>query len=110
MKTSEVLISDDSPPTDVWHVNVMIFYPSIGAAFLAPNQHSQVAHYSQPIARPTRAVMYNYLIRCLITLITQCRAILEGVDMIIRRLVEQQESEKADFRASEYWQLLYTVI
>jgi hypothetical protein len=84
--------------------------PVLLMVFLAPNHHSQVAHYFQPTARPTRTVMYNYLIRCLISLITQCRAILEGVDLIIRRLVEQQDFEMADLRASEYWQLLYTVV
>jgi hypothetical protein len=45
--------------------------------------------------------MYSYLIRCLISLITQCRAILDGMYFIIRRQAEQQESEMADLRGRE---------
>jgi hypothetical protein len=45
--------------------------------------------------------MYSYLIRCLISLITQCRAILDGIDLIIRRQAEQQESEMTDLRGRQ---------
>jgi hypothetical protein len=107
-ETSEMPMSDHSPLTNVWLV--MHFDPSISAAFLALDYHSQATRYSRPTPLPTLAVMYNYLIRCLISLITQCREILAGIELIIRRQVEQQDSEMADLRASEYWQLVHTMI
>jgi hypothetical protein len=99
-KTSEMPMSDDPPLTNVWLV--MHLDPSISAAFLALDHHSQATRYSRPKPLPTRAVMYNYVIRCLISLISQCREILDGIEWISRRLVEQQDSEMTDLRASEY--------
>jgi hypothetical protein len=80
---------------------MMHFDPSISAALLAPNHDDKDTRDSPPTSPLTHAVMSDYHGANYSENAAQNLEIMDGIDGIRQRLMEQQDSEMADLRASE---------
>jgi hypothetical protein len=74
---------------------------SISAALLAPNHDDKSTHNSPPTSPLTHAVMSDDHEAHSSKNAVHNLEIMDGIDGIRQRLMEQQDSEMADLRASE---------
>jgi hypothetical protein len=80
---------------------MMHFDPSISAALLALNHEDKTIRESPPTSPLTHAVMSDHHGANFSENAAHNLEIMDGIDGIRQRLMEQQDSEMADLRASE---------